>query len=55
MVYIKSYTKNSAVKGELVAKLKFWFGINEEYIFNEYKYIIEKRGDYVYVYKRLNA
>lgn len=37
---------------ELVAKLKFWFGKEYKDIFDDSKYDIEFREDYVYVYSR---
>jgi len=42
------------MKGELVAKVKFWFG-NKEPIFNERDYIIESHADknYVCIYERV--
>ena len=44
-------------KGELVAKLKFWFGVEYSQIFNHYDFIIEIDKDslmaYVYMKKEV--
>lgn len=39
------------MKGEMIAKLKFWFGGEYGDLFNK-KYITEKHDDYVYIYKK---
>jgi hypothetical protein len=38
---------------ELIAKVKFWFG-NEQPIFDEDKFIVERSSDglYAYIYKK---
>ena len=47
-------SKNKCKRGELVAKVKFWFGQNEP-IFNKQKYIIENNDYYAYIYKKGNV
>jgi len=41
-------------KGQLVAKVKFWFG-KDLHIFNEQDFVIESQpeSDFVYIYKKV--
>lgn len=41
--------------GDIVAKLKFWFGADTPHLFNDKKYYVEISEDkqYVQIYKRV--